>query len=492
MSAGLRLDLRQSQQLVMTPQLQQAIKLLQMSNLDLLAFVDQQVEQNPLLTRETPETAPEPPVETPAAEAQAKAEPDTAERVTEAGDMTLAAETFDTGTENLHDTARADAPIPGAPGVGPSGGEELPDLEARLSREISLREHLLVQIGQMRAADPLPALAAALVEELDADGYFRADPRAVAGRLGAEAGEVEAALGLLQGCEPAGVAARSLSECFALQLAEAGGPDPEMRRLLDRLDTLATAGAARLCREAGIEPGILGQMLGELRRLDPYPARTVAPERVETVVADVLMRPDAMVGWQVELNPDTLPRVLIDQSYAARIGGDGTELRSFLRKCREDATWLTRSLDQRARTILKVAAEIVARQDAFFRIGIAGLAPLGLAQVAEAVDLHESTVSRVTANKFIATPRGVLPLKFFFSNAVGGGEGQSSDAVRDRIRRLIEAEPPEAVLSDDRIVQILTAEGTGIARRTVAKYRKLLGLGSSAERRRQKSLRLAR
>ena len=310
----------------------------------------------------------------------------------------------------------------------------------------------------------------------------------MAGRLGVRRGTLVQALALVQGCEPAGIAARSLAECFALQLADHGGPDPEMARLLDGLELLAAGETARLCRQHSLDADTLPQMLAELRRLDPYPAHAFAREPAETVVPDILMRPIEPAGWHVELNPDTLPRVLIDQAYAAEIRDGDARTRSYLKKCREDANWLTRSLDQRARTILKVSSEIVAHQDRFFREGVSGLRPLSLAMVAEAVSMHESTVSRVTANKYMATPRGVLPLKFFFSNAVGGGEGQASDAVRERIRRLIEAEAPDAVLSDDRIVQILRGEGTDIARRTVAKYRKLLGLGSSAERRRRKAM----
>ena len=466
MSTSLRLDLRQSQQLVMTPQLQQAIKLLQMSNIDLAAFVEDQIDQNPLLTREEPEAPAQPTDEAETGEAPAPGATDAADRVTEAGDMALAGETFDTGTENLHDTARADAPPAGAPGVGPAADEELPDLEARLAAGTTLREHLLAQIGQMRADDPLPQLARAVVEELDPDGYFRADEDAMAGRLGVGRGTLARALALVQGCEPAGIAARSLAECFALQLADQGGPDPEMARLLDGLELLAAGETARLCRQHSLDADTLPQMLAELRRLDPYPARAFAPEPAETVVPDILMRPIEPAGWHVELNPDTLPRVLIDQAYAAEIRDGDARTRSYLKKCREDANWLTRSLDQRARTILKVSSEIVAHQDRFFREGVSGLRPLSLAMVAEAVSMHESTVSRVTANKYMATPRGVLPLKFFFSNAVGGGEGQASDAVRERIRRLIEAEAPDAVLSDDRIVQILRGEGTDIGRAT--------------------------
>jgi len=486
MSAGLRLDLRQSQQLVMTPQLQQAINLLHMSHLELATFVEQKIEENPLLLREEePGAAPEP--SEPGDETPPEAA-DTADRVTAEGDMTLAEETFDTGAENLYDTPRAESREPTAPGVGPAGEADLPDAEARLAAPVSLRDHLLGQIGQMRAPPPLPQIARLIVEDLDEHGYFRSGLDALAARIGARPDQVAAALDLVQGCEPTGIGARDLAECFRLQLAEAGGPDPEMAALLARLDLVAAGDLARLKREAGIDAAILPGMLAELRRLDPRPARHFAAAPVETVVPDILMQPDRWGGWRIELNPDTLPRVLIDQSYGARIRDGRAETASFLRQCREEAHWLTRSLDQRARTIVRVAGEIVAHQEAFFREGVSGLRPLSLATIATAIDMHESTVSRVTSSKYMATPRGVLELKFFFSNAVGGGEGISAESVRDRVRALIADESPDAVLSDDRIVALLRAEGIDIARRTVAKYRAALGIASSSARRRRQAL----
>ena len=484
MTAGLRLDLRQTQQLVMTPQLQQAIKLLQMSNLELSDFVAQEIERNPLLARE----------EEGGSEVAAPAPEEVAEtadsRLTEAGDMGLAAETFDTGAENLHDAGRADTEAPRAAaavtGIG-TGGDDEPGLEARLAGALSLREHLHAQIGQMRAETPLPQLARFLVEELDEAGYLRTDLGLLAARLDLAEETLGQALALLQGCEPTGVGARSLAECFRLQLAEQDALGPRMALLLDHLALLGEGGAPALRRATDLEGPEIAALLAELRRLDPRPGAAYGAEDPETRVPDILMHRDRAGGWQIELNPETLPRVLIDRTYATRLSAAGEETRAFLAQCREDAAWLVRSVDQRARTILKVATEIVRQQERFFAEGAGALRPLSLATVAEAIGMHESTVSRVTANKYMATNRGILELKFFFTNAVGDGD-VSAESVRQRIRAMVDAEPADGVLSDDRLVEMLRAEGMDVARRTVAKYRKSLGIGSSVERRRQKAL----
>jgi RNA polymerase sigma-54 factor len=499
MGTGLRLELRQSQQLVMTPQLQQAIKLLQMSNLELSAFVDAEIERNPLLIREDgePEGGGEEPAAGPAPEG-----PEDADRRLSGGDQhALAAETFDTGAENLYDAARAEAPAEGAPppgaaGAGPVSGPggaaspdgETPDLEGWLAAPESADAHLAAQIGQMRAPPSTRRLAEALVWELDEDGYFRACPAEVADRLGAAPEALEEALALLRRCEPTGVGARDLADCLALQLAERDRLDPAMRTLLDNLAMLAEGEAKRLRALCGVEAEDFAQMLAELRALDPRPLARFRAETPETVVPDVFLSRGPAGEWRVELNADTLPRVLIDRRYAAELAKGGEEERRFVSQCRDSAGWLVKSLDQRARTILAVATEIARHQEAFFEEGIGGLKPLGLRQIAEAIGMHESTVSRVTANKHIATARGVLPFKFFFTNAVGAAD-MSAERVRHRLQALIDAEStPESVLSDDRLVEILRGEGIEVARRTIAKYRKSLKIPSSVERRRRLAL----
>ena len=501
MSIGLRLDLKQTQQLVMTPQLQQAIKLLQMSNLELAEFVEHAAEQNPLIAIEKGEGAE--PIRGPA-EAPAVPEPAgpvaTDQRVTAEGDHALGDETFDTGVENLHGGEPRDGAAPPARLSGSAASaEDGPSLEERLAGRLGLREHLRAQLGQARAdrtdGGALPLIARYLVEELDEDGYLRADLGEIAGRLGVPLGKAEAALALLQGCDPTGVGARNLAECLALQLRERDRLDPAMQALLDNLDLLARGDWKRLRAVCGVDAEDLADMVGELRRLDPRPCAAFGAVEPETVVPDILLRRTTWGGWHLELNAETLPRVLLDRDYAAEIGGrDCAETRRYLADCMASANWLIRSLDQRARTILKIATEIVRHQQRFFDDGIAGLRPLNLRTVAEAVGMHESTASRVTSNKYIATERGIFELKFFFSNAVGGdadgsGGGIAAESVRHRIRAMVDAEPPAAVLSDDEIVERLHAEGIEIARRTVAKYRKSLNIPSSIERRRHKALR---
>ncbi len=507
MALGIRLDLKQSQQLVMTLQLQQAIKLLQMSNLELREFVEAEMESNPLIrveeepggTASEPEAAPD---------ASPESEPESGEtpldaRLTPEGDHSLGAETFDTGAENLYDIGPNDSgpneTIPGEAaawaGVGAGGNRSFDapgfDLEQQPDRPASLRTHLLAQLGQSRAEPPVLLLARLLVEELDEHGLLRTGLAEIAARLGAAPEQVEAALALVQGCEPTGVGARDLAECLALQLAERDRLDPAMRRLVDNLDLVERGERRRLRALCGVDEEDFADMLAELRTLDPRPCARFQAERAETLIPDVFLRRAPGGTWEIELNPETLPRVLVDNRYAAQLaaarGGAGREARAFVSDCRASANWLKRSLDQRARTILTVATEIVRQQDRFFAEGIAGLKPLTLRMVAEATGLHESTASRVTSNKYIATERGIFELKFFFTNAVGP-EGLAAAAVRHRIRVMINAEAPGGILADDIIVERLQEDGVDIARRTVAKYRRVLGIPSSVERRRLQAM----
>lgn len=490
MAIGLRLELKQTQQLVMTPQLQQAIKLLQMSNLELVEFVERAAEQNPLIevahgeglgSGDPPELAHE----------TARLETDM--RITADGDHSLGGETFDTGAENLHDDAPHDAAVGASRSHGRAAGgspDDGPSLEERLAERPALRDHLRDQLGRARADAELAMIARYLVEELDESGYLRADLGEIAARLAIAPKRAEAALALLQGCEPTGVGARELAECLALQLRERDRLDPAMQALLANLDLLARGDWKRLRALCGVDAEDLADMVQELRRLDPRPCAGFGVAEPETLVPDILLRRTSWGGWHLELNPDTLPRVLLDRDYAAEIGvRDCAATRRYLGDCLASANWLIRSLDQRARTILKIATEIVRHQQRFFDEGIAGLRPLNLRTVAEAVGMHESTASRVTSNKYIATERGIFELKFFFTNAIGGDTGDvAAESVRHRIRVMVDREAPTAVLSDDELVERLRSEGIDIARRTVAKYRKSLNIPSSIERRRQKSL----
>ena len=491
-----RLQLRQSQALVMTPQLMQAIKLLQLSNLDLVAYVEAELERNPLLDRAAAEDDPPP------GEANSAAAPD---RPVEAGAAESAgAATAERAEDHIDDTSPDDFE-PGRPrsaeipagysewaGVG-AGSRHDGDfnLEAFVSAETTLADWLREQLT-LAIVDPVRRMIGQyLIDLVDEAGYLTADLAAVAEKLGTGTPEIEAVLGILQGFDPPGVFARDLAECLALQLKERNRYDPAMQALLARLDLLARRDQAALRRICGVGDEDLTEMIAEVRRLNPKPGLAFGSAVVQPIVPDVFVRPSPDGGWIVELNSDTLPKVLVNQTYYATVSATARRdaEKSYLAECLQNATWLVRALDQRARTILKVANEIVRQQDAFFARGVEHLRPLNLKTVAEAIGMHESTVSRVTANKYMATSRGIFELKYFFTSAIAGahgGETHSAEAVRHRIRQLIDAEGASEFLSDDTIVEKLREAGIDIARRTVAKYREAMRIPSSVQRRREK------
>lgn len=497
MALSQRLELRQGQSLVMTPQLQQAIKLLQMSNIELQAFVDAELERNPLLEREER-------IEVQTLDSvEPSAEPDILSALNSGAAAEERLRTLDTDLENVYThEARADAQNREAQGPADSGwanlrpsgavsldGDDL-DVAATLTRAPSLAEHLTGQLNLM-IGDPAERLIGQhLIGMLDEAGYLTAGIDAVAEVLGTTPSHVEAVLLKLQDCDPPGVFARDLRECLALQLKDLGRYHPAMATLLANLELVAKRDYAGLRALCGVDLDELRDMIAELRRLNPKPGHAFGSEPVQPVIPDVIVRAAPDGTWLVELNTETLPRVLINNQYVARVSAAArSEDRLFLSECQAKATWLMKSLDQRARTILKVAREIVRQQDAFLVHGIQHLRPLNLRTIAEAIDMHESTVSRVTANKYIATPRGIFELKYFFTTAIassaGEGGAHSAEAVRHRIRELIEQEG-DAVLSDDDIVERLRQSGIEIARRTVAKYRESLGILSSVQRRRER------
>ena len=498
-----RLDLRQSQSLVMTPQLRQAIKLLQSSNLDVSAFVEEELERNPLLERD--ELAPPGPDDAiridaaPAAPAAAPRSHDDCHAAIASGTMPAEAEApLDAGWHDLH----------GDDGHGGGGGydgacngrggradfsDDLLGIEDTAPSRRTLREHLgeQIRLGFADAGDRL--IAARLLALVDGAGRLPVEDAALAAALGCGAERVSAVRARMQRLEPTGMFCRDLRECLAVQLAEKDRLDPAMRALLDNLDLLAKRDRAGLMRACGVDAEDLAEMVAEIRRLDPKPGACFDAAPAPALVPDLLMRRAPGGGWVLELNPDTLPRVLVNRGFHARalLGARSREDRAFLTERLQSANWLIKSLEQRANTILKVAAEIVGRQEGFFRHGVGHLRPLILRDVADEVALHESTVSRVTANKHIATPRGTFELKYFFTTAIAGtvgGESHSAEAVRHRIRALVDAENPAAVLSDDTIVERLRQEGVDIARRTVAKYRDALRIPSSVQRKREKAV----
>lgn len=488
---GQKLEARQGQGLVMTPQLQQAIKLLQLNNMELAEFVEEELERNPLLERdERPDAA-----ENDRAEAETSA-PESDELSFDAPGK--ADEALDADREAMYSDSKADMAGADAGGsvdwsrAGKGGGgfdgEEF-DAAANATREKTLREHLHDQLADMALVPSDRLIAAHLIDLAEDDGYLRADLDETAQRLGVTRSEVEALLDRLQQLEPAGVMARSLQECLALQLKERDRLDPAMAALVDNLPLLAKHDYAGLKAACGVDGEDLTDMIAELRRLTPKPGLGFGADNTRAVEPDVTVRERPDGGWAVELNTDTLPRVLMNNRYAAQIGkaARSEDEKVFITQCAQNASWLVKSLDQRARTILKVSSEIVRQQDAFFAKGVAWLRPLNLKTVADAVGLHESTVSRVTSNKYMATPRGLFELKYFFTSAIAsadGGEAYSAEAVRYRIKAMIDSETIDEVMSDDRIVERLHADGVEIARRTVAKYREAMNIPSSVQRRR--------
>lgn len=484
MALGPRLDLRQTQSLVMTPQLQQAIKLLALSNLEIESFISDALEANPLLeagevSRDNGSDA-EQAAEEPSADAALNGDsaldidPDSLDRDRDTGDR-------EGGDRDSGDFGAAAA----------SYGEEQLDIGERGSDGPTLVEHLNSQIGPASPDGRTAFIANHLAGLLDEAGYLSTPLRHIATDLGAGEHEVEAALALIQSLDPTGVGARNLAECLALQAKEADRFDPCIQALLDNLDLIAKGDIARLKRFCGVDDEDFTDMLAEIRSYDPKPGLQFGGSEAGTVVPDVLISAQD-AGWRIRLNAATLPRLVVNRDYYIDLksGANDKASRAWLGEKLADANWLIKALDQRQRTILKVSEEIVKRQDGFFRRGVAELRPLTLREVAETIDMHESTVSRVTSNKYLYCDRGTFELKYFFSSGVSSssGEGASALAVKARIKTLTDAEDAKSILSDDNLVELLKAEGFDIARRTVAKYREAAGIGSSVQRRRARKM----
>ena len=502
MSLGPKLMMRQSQSLVMTPQLLQAIKLLQLSTVELASYVESELEKNPLLERDT--RADEGPIagdDHPISSAAETAEPGDWARDDMPADRGTLEREMGTSLENTFPdeavvdqmTQTADSPfwnLSGGSGKGGSLDENDPNLEAFVAAATSLTQHLENQMGCYDTDDLTRLIAGQIIDQIDQTGYLLESLDAMAERLGVPLKRCEIALEVVQGFSPTGIGARSLAECLRLQLMEQDRLDPAMAGLIDNLDLLAKREFAMLRRICAVDEEDLADMIAEIRRLDPKPGLIFGSNPSEPVTPDVFVRSTPDGGWQVELNADALPRVVANKAFYTRISGkQDKEIRSFVDEAWTNANWIVRSLEQRARTILKVASEIVRQQDGFFTYGVAHLRPLNLKTIADAVSLHESTISRVTANKYIATPRGLFEMKYFFTTAIAasdGGVSLSSEAVRYRIKQLIDAEDAHAVLSDDALVDKLKDIGIDIARRTVAKYREGMGIASSSIRRREK------
>ena len=483
MRIGPSLILASRQTLAMTPQLQQAIKLLQFSHLELAAFIQQELEKNPLLAEGAADEGPPSENEAPILEAPS----DTAEALAAAAPALADAD--ERWTREYADR--------GGDGSATRGGmrEDAPDaLDFVSEKPRSLAAHVLEQIELLFNDAGERRIALKLAEGLDEAGYCRLEVAAVAEAVGLDRDAVERVWARLRQIEPPGLFARTLAECLGAQLIERDRLDPAMKGLLDNLDLVAAGELNQLRRRCGVDDEDLRDMLAELRTLDPRPGQAFDFEPLQPVAPDLFLRPardpeTGEEGWHIELNTDALPKVLVDRNYHATLmkGARAKTDRDFVAERFQSANWLVKTLEQRATTILKVAREIVRQQDGFFRHGVSALKPLVLRDIAIATELHESTVSRVTSNKYIATPRGIFELKYFFTSALPArtpGVVVSSESVRSRIRHLVSGEDAHQPLSDDRIVDLLKSEGVEIARRTVAKYREAMRIPSSAERRR--------
>ncbi len=507
MALTAKLQARQTQNLTMTPQLVQSIKLLRMNHAELIKYIEEEMERNPLLEVAEPDAGErrsqtsdnDGKREDSAHASEVSLELDTSRHSLEESLGTSLENAFDWESSGQETSPYSPSP-PSASQTGTDfsvGSEDAADLEAFIAGELTLKDHLQEQLALCRCDVLVRQAANEIIDNLDEDGYCRRPLPEMAKERDLDFSVFEEALKLLQGLDPTGIAARDLAECLSLQLKERNRLDPAMVALLENLDLLAQRDYKALCRICGIDLDDLLDMVDEIKALDPRPARAFDHSPIQNVAPDVLVTERADGGFGIELNLETMPRLLVNQTYRSEVrrNARGEQEKAFFTDCLQNATWLIRSLEQRAQTILKVMTEIVRHQDGFFAYGVTHLKPLSLKQVAEATGLHESTVSRVTSNKYVLTNRGLFELKFFFTasiNATEGDEAHSAEAVRQRIRHLIDHESADTVLSDDAIVAALKSEGIDIARRTVAKYREVMNIASSVQRRREKKAILSR
>jgi RNA polymerase sigma-54 factor len=494
-------EFRQSQNLVMTQALQQSIKLLQLSAVELQEYIDEELEKNPLLTKDEAESdehpnevaADEPTVDAASGDED---EPRIETKEIEVTDSDYSVNEELVGESYGDEWSEGESTVISAGAQGASGGYDDDGegfgIESASARDKTLREHLLEQI-HVDITDPAKLLIAEkLTDMLDEMGYLREDTASLVETLGATKAEIEVVIRRLQQMEPVGVFARSLTECLRLQLADMNRLDPVMETFLDNIEMMGSGDLQGLRKKCNADAEDFAQMIADIRRCNPKPGLGFAAEDVQAVIPDVIVRRSKAGGWHLELNAEAMPRVLINRHYAADVGarsGD-KEAKKFVSEQMANANWLIKALDQRANTILKVATEIVKQQDKFLQHGIRFLKPLVLKDIAAAVGMHESTISRVTTSKFMATPRGTLELKFFFTSSINAGTGAndfSSKTVQYYIKDLVNGEDPKDILSDDAIVKRLKDRNIDVARRTVTKYREEMNIPSSVVRRRQKA-----
>lgn len=446
--------LTQTQSLKITTQAIQSIEILQLGSQDLHDLLREEAESNPLLDVRFP---------------------DVHNRSGSSGEFNRA-------------NKPSDRPPASQGGIS---WTDLPAIADTHAHHVSLREHLhqqaAIAIGPVQDRN----IALEIIESIEPDGYLRRPTGEIAAFLKTDERHILRVLGKIQEFTPCGVGGRDLAECLRLQLAERGELTPRTSRLLENLPLLAEYEIDKLSRICECDRASVIDMINGLKRLSPAPGRQFDSSPTPLAMPDIIVDHDPSGDLRVELNNDLLPRALVDREYYSllRRHSQTRSDRKFIADCMKNATWLTSNLDRRAQTILRVAGEIVIRQRDYFSHGADHLKPLGLRDIAESVGVHQSTVSRAIANKYILSPRGLTPLKFFFSEAIpasGSGTQVSGEAVRSKIRRLVDAEIAGAVLSDDNIVEELSRNGIDIARRTVTKYRKMMQIPSSATRKRIK------
>ncbi|MDP7143368.1 MAG: RNA polymerase factor sigma-54 [Alphaproteobacteria bacterium] len=488
------LNLKQSQNLVMTPQMQQAVKLLQLNNVELTEYIEEELEKNPLLEKDDGRQSAEQDAVDIGGDHDSGKDSDAPDNTQ--GDMDGNWDDSDAGGDaEPYDTSDDESLTIGA-NVGAGGSTSFADgdysFENTMSKEETLRDHLIDQL-HLAFSDPRDhMIGTLLIDRLDESGYLREDANELAEKLSCDVDRIHKLLDEMKRFDPTGIFASGLSESLALQLEENGNLDAPMQALLDNIELLAAHDHDKLAKICDVNMTYLQDMIEEIRRLNPKPAAEFDHFVMQTAIPDVLMKrlpKNLGGGWRVELNHETLPKVLVNQDYVTQISTHAKDKKDkdYLNQQLQSANWLVKMLDQRAKTILKVAGEIIEQQDAFFLFGIEFLRPLTLKDIADEIDMHESTVSRVTTGKFIETPRGLFELKYFFSSALGDGDNtHSSESVKARIKALVDAEDPKKTLSDDKIAEALTDEGIDIARRTVAKYREAMNIPSSVQRRRIK------
>ncbi len=462
MAIAPKIEIRQGQNLVMTQKLQQAIKLLQMSSLELEEFVETALEENPFLEKEDDKLN-----QMDEATPEEKENPLDNEYDADSWDKADKDNNFDASDNNW--------------------------VEKTVSQGETLREHVLKQINTCLHEPTEKMIAFHLLENLEPNGYLLTDITEISSNIGADIEKTFAVLEKVQQFTPSGIFARNVKECLALQLKDLNRYDPIIATLLDNLELLAMKEMAKLKKICCVDDEDLNDMIADIKALNPYPSSEWEFMPSPPITPEVFIRQDKLGRWVIEINQDTLPRVLINHQYLATVKGalKNKQDKQYAKERLSNASWLVKAIHQRTTTILKVSEEIVRLQQDFFEKGIEYLKPMILKDVANNIGVHESTISRVTTNKYLSCPKGIYELKYFFTSSLSQSKGQdntSSEVVKHKIKNYIDTEANDGVLSDEDLAILLKNDGINVARRTVAKYREAMKIPTSGQRKRAKKL----